>query len=247
MRMGLRHRGGWWRTGRLWVGLTIGSVLAGLSGWAAAEEAMDVQAIVRDTQQLSREAKSLTMVWWMPDEFWEASIRADPAATQSTVDQILTVTRHYTLIAVADGTLGVLGGLNYKSESEVRSTVRLVDRAGAAYAPLDEAAIASDMKNLLGFMRPMIANMLGPLGQNIHFLLFPAQDAQGLPIASAKREGGFSVKVGAAAFKYRLPLGSVLPARFDPKTGERFPGNFLFSPLTAAPLVVGEPGKPAAR
>lgn len=238
-----RSLGGIRMARRRWVALAIATVLTTSAGWAVADEGLDIQAIIRDTQKMSRDPKSLTMAWWMPDEFWEASIRQNPSATQATVDEFVNVTRKYTMVAVADGKLSLLGSVTYASEQAVRSATALVDQAGTSYAPLDEDAIAPDMKNLLSFMRPVIASLMGPLGQNIHFLLFPAKDRQDRRIADAKREGGFSVKVGTATFKYRLPLGSVLPPKFDPKTGERFPGNYLYSPFTAVPLVNREPGK----
>ena len=63
-------------------------------------------------------------------------------------------------------------------------------------------------------MKPIFVNMLGPMGQNMHFFLFPAKDKSGNLIADAKNEGSFTVKLADRPFKWRLPLGSILPRRF---------------------------------
>ena len=52
------------------------------------------------------------------------------------------------------------------------------------------------------------------------------------------------VTVAEKVFRYRLPLGSVLPPRFDPNTEETFPGNYNYSPFTGAKLTTHLPKDP---
>jgi len=85
-------------------------------------------------------------------------------------------------------------------------------------------------------IKPVIANTLGPLGQNMHFLLFPAKDKNGQNIAEAKKEGAFSVKLGEREFKWRLPLGSLLPPKICPKCGEKLSGAYNYCPYDGTPL-----------
>lgn len=42
--------------------------------------------------------------------------------------------------------------------------------------------------------------------------------------------------VNDQALRYHLPLGSVLPAVVDPRTGDSFPGNYHFNPFTGEKL-----------
>ena len=65
----------------------------------------------------------------------------------------------------------------------------------------NEDEVDADVKNLLSMIKPVIVNMLGPLGQNMHFLLFPAKNKSGRNIAEAKKEGAFSVKLGEREFR----------------------------------------------
>ena len=49
------------------------------------------------------------------------------------------------------------------------------------------------------------------------------------------------VRLGKKKYDYRLPLGSVLAPRYDPDTGEQFPGNYFFNPYTGTKLVLSKP------
>jgi hypothetical protein len=50
------------------------------------------------------------------------------------------------------------------------------------------------------------------------------------------------VVLAGTEFKFRLPLGSLLPPKFDPNTHEKFPGNYIYSPYTGSKLVNDVPG-----
>jgi hypothetical protein len=89
--------------------------------------------------------------------------------------------------------------------------------------------------NLLKMMKPVTANMMGQLGQGMHFIAFPGTDDSKL-LLDAKKPGQFVVKMGAKEFAFRLPIGSVLPPKMDKETGERFPGNYEFNPFTGKKL-----------
>jgi hypothetical protein len=77
------------------------------------------------------------------------------------------------------------------------------------------------------------------MGQNMHFILFPAKDNKGKAIADATKEGSFKVIVGSEEFNFHLPLGSVMSPKYDPKTGEKFPGNYKYNPFTGTELISG--------
>jgi hypothetical protein len=79
-----------------------------------------------------------------------------------------------------------------------------------------------------------MASMVGQLGENLEFVVFPAT-AAGKAVDAAK-PGSFTVKLYDQSTTWRLPLGSLLPKRSDRKTGEQFPGNYNFNPYTGDKL-----------
>jgi TonB family protein len=213
-----------------------------LTGVSNAQEKLDPQALLRETQKISNTSGQLTMVWWVPEQFWQAAAERSAATGNSTqIEELLKVLRRYTLVCIVDGQLGSLGGITYKSEELIRSSVTVKDSRGASYAPLLDSEVSPDMKILLLIFKPIFTNTAGTLGQNMNFLLFPSQDKNGRPVADPKSTGKFDVLVAGKEFTYQLPLGSVLPPKYDPTTGESFPGNYNFNPVSGSKLITQSP------
>lgn len=234
------------RLARLAASLFAGWALACVATPVQAASSSELNALVQDTQQMNQEAGNMTLVWWLPEQFWAASMAMNPGITQAQIEELLKIIRPYTMIAVVDGKMGAFGGVTFKSDEVVRSAVLLRDAKGESYAPLPESAISPDAKNLLQMLKPIIGNMLGPMGENMHFLMFPAVDKKGAPLADPLHEGVLQVDVAEKSFRYRLPLGSVLPAKYDAATRERFPGNYNFNPYTGDKLTTTPPAAAAA-
>lgn len=227
-----------------WSALIIGFCMLILAGQSYGQRNIDLQAIIHETQKTSAPPE-MTLVWWLPEQYWQASMGQNPTITKVQVDQFLQTIRPYTMIAVVDGRMGAFGGVTYSSEEAVRTSVTIKDAKGLSYAPLSESAVDPDMKNLLQILKPLAVNMLGPMGQNMHFLLFQSKSKDGQPLADPMSEGIFYVLVGGKEFKYRLPLGSVLPPKYDPMTNESFPGNYNYNPFTGSKLVTESSNKPS--
>jgi hypothetical protein len=67
-------------------------------------------------------------------------------------------------------------------------------------------------------------------------IVYPARNKDGKLLLDPTVAGGFKYIVYDKTFTWRLPLGSLLPPKFDPKTHEQFPGNFQFNPYTGTKL-----------
>ena len=85
-------------------------------------------------------------------------------------------------------------------------------------------------------MKPLIGGTLGKLGESMEFIAFEGRDKNDKRLLDPLGKAMFTVTVGDRDYKWRLPLGALLPPKFDAKTGEQFPGNFEFSPYTGAKL-----------
>jgi hypothetical protein len=225
-----------------------------ICGWLslsfAQDGKVDINALVQETQKVSDRSGEMTLIWWIPEEFWRASFEQDPNMTAAQTEEFIKVLRPYMLIVAVDGNIGTFGGVTYKSETTIRGSIQVIDSQGTRYHPLSNENIDANTKNFLSMMKPVFVNMLGPIGQNMHFLLFPAKNTMGKNIAVAKSEGAFSVQLDKRVFKWRLPLGSLLPAvqldkrvfkwrlplgsllpaRICPVDGEKLSGAWKFCP-----------------
>lgn len=197
---------------------------------------IDLTALTQETQKMSQKPNEMTMAWWIPEEFWAASLSQNPDVTAAQTEEFLRVIRPYTMVVVVDGTLGAFGGVTYKSEDYIRANTRLVDAQNKTYAPRTAEEVDADTLNMLQMMKPIFVNMLGPMGQNMHFVLFPAKTESGVPIADAKGKGQFKVTLGSKEFKWRLPLDSVLPAQVCTKCKQECKGSWFFCPWCGTKL-----------
>jgi hypothetical protein len=159
--------------------LIIGFCMLILTGQSHGQGDIDLQAIAQETQKMSQTPNDLTLVWWVPEQFWQASLERDSTVTKAQVNQFLKTLRPYTMVFIVDGQMGRFGGITFTSEEAVRmarfkatncdffdcSNVTIKDAEGSSYAPLSESAVDPDTKNLLQIFKPIIVNMLGPMGQ----------------------------------------------------------------------------------
>jgi hypothetical protein len=202
----------------------------------ASAKNVDLQALTQETQRLSQKPDEMTMVWWIPEEFWSASLAQAPNMTSSQVEEFLKVIRPYTMVVVVDGTMGAFGGVTYKSEDSIRANTRLLDSQGKLYAPRTEDEVDADTKNMLQMMKPIFVNMLGPMGQNMHFLLFPGKTDSGIRIADAKGKGQFKVKLGEKEFEWRLPLDALLSTQVCGNCKQECKGSWFYCPWCGTKL-----------
>jgi len=220
------------------IGLIAVALLlsSGMKFAFTADGQVDINTLIQETQKRSDKPGEMTFIWWIPEEYWKASFAQNPNMTAAQIEDFVKVFRPYTVIAAVDGTMGTYGSVTYKTEAEIRSTIKLVDGQGNAYVPLNEEEISADTKSFLAAMKPMLANALGPIGQNMYFFIFPAQDKSGQGITDAKKEGAFLVKLGDREFRWKLPLGSLLPPKICPTCKEKINGSYKYCPWDGTKL-----------
>jgi len=214
-----------------------------------AETRLDMAAIVKEVEILKNVDSAMTMVMWMPEEYWRAAIQSTGKLSDKGADEFLKAMRPYTMFAVLAADTGAMGSFTYASPDQMRKNIRLEDSAGAFYEPLDPQTLNASMKNLLQLLRPILTNAMGPMGANMEIILFPATTKAGVRIADATKDGYFVVHLNDLPFRYHLPLGSILPPAVDAHSGETFPGNYHFNPFTGdklAPTPVPAPAPTAA-
>jgi hypothetical protein len=201
-------------------------------GWVRPREvrAQTINELINETQQLSSRPQSMRLVWWIPIEYWRMSAQADPKVTEAQMDSVAALLRPFTVIAAVDGTVGSAGEFSFLPAQKLRASIRLVDSHGTRYTPMAPDAIPERTRIVIDVLKPLFANLLGQMGENMDFFLFPAMDAHGHPIAPATGSGAFSVVVADEEFRWRLPLGSLVPKKRCPVDGELLNGSWRYCP-----------------
>ena len=217
--------------------VTVMSSYAALAVPISQAAPQGIQALVAETQRTSGDPNRVHLVWWVPVDLWPVAMGANPNVSKQQIDQLVRVMSPYTLIAVADGEVGPLGGVNWMSEGALRSRLAIVDSKGEEYTPLSPEQVGADARNLAAVLKPLLTNVVGAVGENLHFFYFPAQTRTGAAIAEAGAEGAFAVKSVDIVHRWRLPLGSLLPPTQCPVDGERMNGGWKFCPWHGKELV----------
>ena len=198
---------------------------------------VDLNALTAETQKMHPDANRMTLVWWVPGDFWQATLAQDPTIMKAQAEQFINTLSPYSLLVVVDGKIEASGKILYKSEKTIRDSIQLIDSQGTIYHPLSNEKIDADTKNLLSIMKPVLSNMMGQMGANLNFIIFPSKSKTGEKIIEPRREGSFSVKLAESEFVWRLPLGSLLPAKICPVDGERLNGAWKFCPWHGDKLI----------
>lgn len=192
--------------------------------------------LIEGTQYMTDDPDRVTMAWWLPDEFWKVSLAEDPTTTEEGAAEILALVSQYTLVIYVDGEFGPMGGVSFVTPDQLRQRARLQGSDGQEVTPLDESDVSPDMMLLVGTMRPVIANMLGPFGQNMSFVLFPRKDANGRIIADATATDSFSMKLGDLSFPVTTPVHSLLAGKACATCDREFRGDYKYCPYDRAEL-----------
>jgi hypothetical protein len=172
-------------------------------------------------------------VWWLPHQFWEETMKANPMLNEAGRQQVLDMIGDYTVLAMMRARPSLGGLTDATPKAELLQNTR-VEFNGKRVEPVPPEQVAPGAQLLLAQMKPALAAVAGQVGQNLEFVVYPGS-IDGKPIDAAQ-PGSLSVTFFQQPFGWRLPLGSLLPKRVDRNTGEEFPGNYNFNPYTGEKL-----------
>ncbi|WP_420386404.1 hypothetical protein [Roseivirga sp.] len=214
--------------------LCIVMVLGGLSWQLKAQESIDMDELINETQFLSDDPDAMRLVWYIPIEYWHAVFANDPSISEAEIKEIIDVLDEYEMFAVLDGTMGVFGNVKYKEKSETKRGLTLADQNGAIYYPLDESEINEETNTLMTLMQPILSSMIGAMGENMHFFMFKSKTSERL--INPKEAGQFTLTLAEEPFVFELPLSALLPAKFCPVDNKTMKGTWKYCPFHGTEL-----------
>jgi hypothetical protein len=196
--------------------------------------AANIQELIRDTQRMTQEKGQMTMVWWLPQAFWETSLDANTSLSPEGRAQTLKALEDYTMFVLVHAKTGI-GGITDPSSREDMLLNSTLEVGGETIKPLDGDSISPVASTIVDSLKPVLTHMLGQFGQILQIIVYPSKK-DGKVMLDPRAAGSFTYTFFDQTYRWRLPLGSLMPPKFDPKTKERFPGNYDFNPYTGAKL-----------
>ena len=189
------------------------------------EKDIDLIEMVQDLQQLTKTEQSMKMVWWIPALYWEVALQDKPQIPEEAVEDLITNLEDYHIFAAFHADIGIFG-MNYKDSLNVS----FIDSDGNTYAPISEDKLSDETINVINTLKPTLANMIGKLGEEMQYFVFPSKNKKGKYIADPLNEGNFKVALDGEDFKWRLPLASVVPKKICPTDQEEMNGAWKYCP-----------------
>ncbi|MDO6516792.1 hypothetical protein [Zobellia uliginosa] len=107
----------------------------------------------------------------------------------------------------------------------------LTDEDATVHRPLGNVEVCPEASGFLKPMKPMFRQMLGQMGEGMHFFFFKVQDENGKTAIDEYQEGSFTIKHSDKEFSYTLPLVALMPGKKCPVDHAEMKGNWKYCPF----------------
>jgi len=210
--------------------LTLVLLLAVLSASAYAVERRDLRQVNID--QLTSETQivysedGVHLVWWMPPEFWEASLLREKTMTAQQIEQVMKVIRPYSMLAVVQADVSAFGVFSFYDKEQVAKNISVRRQHDNRASKIELVTkVPADLELLQNQLKPILAAALGNMGQNFHFFVFE-EKKNGKRVASPYENGVLSILLAdnkgkkIKPFDFETPLNSMFVPRICPNGKE---------------------------
>ena len=188
---------------------------------------IDVDDFIEETQFSNGDDNVVEMIWWIPKEYWELVFSKEQSVSDEETKQIVELLEDYAVVLAVKGKVGLFGGITYKSREEIISTFK-IHYNGNLLKHINTEDIDPDLQNFLGFIKPMMKNMLGQMGENMHIYVFKNDKKHEL---SAFKKGNLSFDLAEFNAQLDLPLSCLLEEKVCPDDKKEFNGKWNFCPF----------------
>jgi hypothetical protein len=102
---------------------------------------------------------------------------------------------------------------------------------------IEEDNITPDMVNFIGMIKPMMENMIGPMGENMQVMLFENPKNKSLLPINPYSTDELNFSLGDFKKNVQLPLSCLLEDKQCPDDNEALNGKWNFCPIHGSKLV----------
>lgn len=203
--------------------LSLAALMLALSTNAAERKSVldvDINALTGESQSMVSTNNSFDLVWWVIPEFWEATFRQSPDVSDAQADQLLSILRNHTVLAVVQADISPLGSFRFFDKDAVMKglQVEAISADGKARTVSHTEAADPDLRLMLDQMRPVLAQAMGNMGENLYFFPLPAFDGEGEEFLSPYEFGRLRVSLGRETIGPVLEIETPLDALYVPRT-----------------------------
>ena len=191
---------------------------------------INLNDLIAETQLNRSNESTIKIAWWIPVEFWKGSLANQSNINKSQSDEFIEALSPYVMFAIIEGKVGPFGGISYVPFDTINKKLFLITETGEKYYPLSDDEISSDVQNLLLIFKPVLQNLIGQMGQNMHFFVFNDFTKNNNRICDPFQKGRVHLYIGDYNYAWKTPLGSLLPPKYCPVDNEKFSGAYEYCP-----------------
>lgn len=165
----------------------------------------------------------LTLVWWVPYEYWASVLSRDPSMNKLALQQTLDVLRNYMLIAIVQADVSPFGTFDFYSNEEVAKNLSTsyTQSSNDSIEIAPTSSISGDMQLLLSQMTPILKAAMGNLGSNFHFFVYNDRRGDDTRVIDPYNSGLLSVQLKKSGGEFMevsfpTPLNSLHVPRICP-------------------------------
>ena len=191
---------------------------------------VSIDALLTETQFSNDHPDAMELIWWIPTEFWEISFLQDNSSSQEDINALKAMFDGYELFAVVKGKIGYFGGITYEPLEVILNELEVTYK-NKTLEQVKKDKIPSDLLNFLSAMQPMMANMFGSMGENMHFVLMQDNPAKSVLPINAIGEDNLTIKLAEFTQEVDLPLSKLLKEKVCPIDKELHSGKWQYCPF----------------
>lgn len=183
----------------------------------------------------TQKSSDTTFIWWLPQEYWKASAEAYAGSRLTEAMEIYSeYFRPYIVMLVAHVKPSSTRP-KFISEADLLAHIRLIDEHGYSHFPLTPKQINPNFRKFLKEIKPHFTESFGTLGKHMSFVIFAAEDNDGLVVDTSK-ESQFKIKIANEEFIWKLPFESLIPPQECRTCHKRLNGKYKFCPWDGTSL-----------
>lgn len=198
---------------------------------------IDLTEFIREVQIVDKDDTNISIAWWLPNCYWRIALADNEQIPQETITQIEDTYKDYLFLCSANIQIHLNGTMTFIEEDELREFLSIADKNGKIYYPLENDLLSDDLKLFNEMMKPMFAQMLGQLGEGMHFYFFEIKDKKGNNVINENMNDDFIVKHSNKEFKFNLPLVTLMEPKFCPIDSVEMKGNWMYCPYHGTKLI----------
>lgn len=151
------------------------------------------------------------VVWWVPQEFWDSTFARDPSIGEKDKAAMRDALKGVSLLGIVQADMSRLGSFKFYPKEDIERHLRIsyTDGGGVKNTVELVSDINPDLTVLLGAIKPILAQAMGNMGENLHFFVLKDMDSQGQRMINPYKPGSLRVsleELGGADIVSDIPL-----------------------------------------